>query len=285
MNIYKPSVLKEFLRFSQSHPKKALSQNFLIDGNIVRKIINTAHVQQGDVILEIGPGPGALTQSLLAKGAVVTAVEKDVIFAEQLYRLQDLGSLSIRQEDFLLFDLEKFLTNQKNTIKVVANLPYHITTPILLALLPYSNKIDSLTIMVQKEYADRMVAFPKSHQYSHLSLLVSFFCQAELIFTINPSCFFPKPKVRSAIVYCKLKDPPLIEEVDAFFLLTRSAFQQKRKMLRSSLKIFAPSKVIEQTLLKIHLPVTARPEELSLQEFISLFKQLRTSVYPNKAEN
>lgn len=277
MNIYKPSVLKEFLRFSQSHPKKALSQNFLIDGNIVRKIIDTAHIQKGDAILEIGPGPGTLTQSLLAKGAVVTAIEKDVVFAEQLYRLQDLGSLSIRQEDFLLFDLEKFLTNQKSTIKVVANLPYHITTPILLTLLPHYHKIDSLTITVQKEYADRMVASPKSQQYSHLSLLVSFFCQAELIFTINPNCFFPKPKVRSAIVYCQLKPPPLTRDIDAFFFLTRSAFQQKRKMLRSSLKAIAPSKIIEQALLKIHLPMTSRPEELHLQEFIALFKQIKSA--------
>lgn len=275
MSIYKPSVLKEFLLFSFSHPKKALSQNFLIDGNIVRKIIDTAQIQEGDIVLEIGPGPGALTEALLLKGAIVTAIEKDTVFAKQLHRLQKLGDLQIQEKDFLLFDLESFLANQKSTIKVVANLPYHITTPILLSLIPHYDKIDSLTIMVQKEYADRMVAKPRSPHYSHLSLLVRFFCQAKLIFTISPNCFFPKPKVHSGIVYCKLQSPALTKDVDAFFFLTRSAFQQKRKMLRSSLKSLAPKELIEQALLAIHLSITARPEELSLQEFIALFKQLQ----------
>ena len=112
MSIYKPSVLKEFLRFSYIHPKKALSQNFLIDGNIVRKIIDTAQIQTDDVVLEIGPGPGALTEALLAKGAIVTAIEKDSMFAEQLHRLQDLGNLTIEKR-FLLFDLEKFLDSKR----------------------------------------------------------------------------------------------------------------------------------------------------------------------------
>lgn len=275
MSIYKPSVLKEFLRFSHIHPKKALSQNFLIDGNIVRKIIGAAQIQTGDVILEIGPGPGALTEALLAKGAIVTAVEKDPMFAKQLHRLQDLGNLTIERKDFLLFDLEKFLDSKKDKIKVVANLPYHITTPILLALLPHYDKIDTLTFMVQKEYADRMVASPKTPNYSHLSLLVSFFCQAKLLFTINPSCFFPKPKVRSAVVHCKLNPSALKDDINAFFFLTRSAFQQKRKMLRSSLRFLVSSKLIEQVLQTICLPITARPEELNLQEFISLFTQLK----------
>lgn len=277
MSIYKPSVLKEFLSLSHSHPKKALSQNFLIDGNIVRKIIDAAQVQMDDVVLEIGPGPGALTEALLIKGAFVTAIEKDAVFAQQLYRLQDLGKLKIYEEDFLLFDLEKFLHSKKSKIKVVANLPYHITTPILLTLLPHYDKIDSLTIMVQKEYGDRMVAAAKTPHYSHLSLLVSFFCQAKLIFTINPNSFFPKPKIRSAIVHCKLNPPFLTNDVDAFFFLTRSAFQQKRKMLRSSLRSLAPSECIEQALQTIHLSTTARPEELDLQKFLSLFKQLKTA--------
>ncbi|MDQ5956186.1 MAG: rRNA (adenine1518-N6/adenine1519-N6)-dimethyltransferase [Chlamydiota bacterium] len=282
MSIYKPSVLKEFLRFSHTQPKKALSQNFLIDGNIVRKIIDAAQIQVGDVVLEIGPGPGALTETLLAKGAIVTAIEKDLVFAEQLYRLKDLGNLTIQREDFLLFDLEKFLDSKENKIKVVANLPYHITTPILLTLLPHYDKIDSLTIMVQKEYADRMVAHSKTSYYSHLSLLVSFFCQAKLTFTINPSCFFPKPKIRSAIVQCRLNPPPLNKDIDAFFFLTRSAFQQKRKMLRSSLKSLASRELIERVLQRMHLPITARPEELELQEFISLFKQIKTEYLPKK---
>ncbi|MDR2539177.1 MAG: 16S rRNA (adenine(1518)-N(6)/adenine(1519)-N(6))-dimethyltransferase RsmA [Chlamydiales bacterium] len=282
MSIYKPSVLKEFLRFSHIRPKKALSQNFLIDGNVVRKIIDTAQIQAGDMVLEIGPGPGALTEALLAKGAIVTAIEKDFVFAERLYRLQGLGNLTIEREDFLLFNLENFLDSKKDKIKVVANLPYHLTTPILLTLLPRYEEIDSLILMVQKEYADRMVASSKTSHYSHLSLLVSFFCQTKLIFTINPSCFFPKPKVRSAIVHCRLNAPTLKEDMDAFFFLTRSAFQQKRKMLRSSLKPLASSKLIEQALRAIHLPITARPEELNLQEFISLFAQLKRVCLPKQ---
>lgn len=283
MSIYKPSVLKEFLRFSHTHPKKALSQNFLIDGNIVHKIITTAQIQAGDMVLEIGPGPGALTEALLEKGAIVTAIEKDFVFAEQLYRLKDLGNLTIQREDFLLFNLKKFLDSKENKIKVVANLPYHITTPILLTLLPHYDKIESLTVMVQKEYADRMVAPSKTPDYSHLSLLVSFFCQAKLTFIINPSCFFPRPKIRSAIVYCKLNPPALNDDIDAFFFLTRSAFQQKRKMLRSSLKSLASREQIEQVLQSMNLPITSRPEELGLQEFISLFKQIKTVCLPKRS--
>ena len=136
--------------------------------------------------------------------------------------------------------------------------------------------------MVQKEYADRMVASSKTPHYGHLSLLVSFFCQVKLLFTINPSCFFPKPKVRSAVVHCRLNPPALKEDIDGFFFLTRSAFQQKRKMLRSSLRFLAPSKLVEQVLQTMHLPITARPEELNLQEFISLFTQLKHACLPKQ---
>lgn len=271
--VYKPSDLQAFLKEWGLHAKKGLSQNFLIDGNIVQKIVNAAEVSSEDFVVEIGPGPGALTQALLERGARVLAIEMDPIFAEALVRLQTPDQrLEIVQADILKFPLAETLRKrQGKKCKVVANLPYHITTPILTLLFPLSDLIESLTIMVQKEFGDRMSSQKGTPEYSSLTVFLQFYGAVASSFTVGPNCFYPRPKVHSSVIHCKLHPPLLAGSEEKFFQLTRTAFGQRRKMLRSSLKdLYSPEK-IEAALLQIGHPVTERPEELSVHEFIALY--------------
>src|SRR5579872_3783190 len=179
MALFKPSELFRFLNEEGLRAKKSLSQNFLIDGNIIRKIIHAAALEKEDIVVEIGAGPGALTQALLETGVRVIAIEKDRAFAETLPRLQTADNrLQVLCEDFLEFPLEEFLKEfqaQGKRIKVVANLPYHITTPVIARLLPLYPLIYSLTLMVQKEVAARFVASKGSSDYSSFTLFLQFF--------------------------------------------------------------------------------------------------------------
>lgn len=276
MKLHRASELRLFLKELGLDAKKGLSQNFLIDGNILKKIIKAAAIQPHDSVIEIGPGPGALTEFLLECGASVTAIELDPHFANALKRLQEEGQpLTVFHEDFLKFPLDDHLASATKKSKVVANLPYHITTPILTKLLPMTAKIESVTIMVQKEFAKRMTASPGSADYGSFSLFAAFYSNPTYCFTVEPTCFYPRPKVQSAVVHCQLKTPPLgARAQEDFFTLTRSAFQKRRKMLRTSLKDLYPIKAIEQALCEISVSPQARPEELSLAQFLILFEKL-----------
>lgn len=270
--IYKPSELHAFLNERGLHAKKGLSQNFLIDGNIIQKIVRTADVGPKDYIVEIGPGPGALTQALLNTGAHVLAIEMDSVFAEALQRLQTPDNrLTVVQADVLKYPLIESL---KQKCKVVANLPYHITTPILTLLLPHSTLIDSLTIMVQKEFADRMGGKKGTPDYSSFTVFLQFYATLEASFVVSPQCFYPRPKVHSSVVHCKLHPPLLPNDEEAFFQLTRTAFGKRRKMLRSSLKDLYGAEKIEKALQATGHSLNTRPEELTIGEFIALFRAL-----------
>lgn len=253
--------------------KKGLSQNFLIDGNILRKILKTASIQPGDQVLEIGAGPGALTQCLLEAGASVTAVEIDPIFAKALNRLQTSPPrLHIIAQDVLKVSLDELLLS--HPWKVVANLPYHITTPILTKLLPLYPRIKSVTAMVQKEVAFRLVAAPRTPEYGSLTLFAHFYSTPHHSFTVAPTCFYPQPKVDSSIVHFELKKPPQNISQEEFFELTRTSFQQRRKMLRVSLKALHAPQVVEAALTAIGISPLARPEELSMEQFLQFYGQL-----------
>ncbi len=277
--VYKPSDLQAFLKEWGLYAKKGLSQNFLIDGNIVQKIVNTAEVCSDDFVIEIGPGPGALTQAILEKGAHLLAVEMDPVFAKALERLQTPDQrLEIVQADILKFPLIDFLKKrQGKKCKIVANLPYHITTPILTLLLPLSDWIQSLTIMVQKEFAQRMAAHPGTSEYSSLTIFLQFYGAVKSSFTVKPSCFYPKPKVDSSVVHCTLHPPLLLRKEEGFFKLTRTAFGQRRKMLRASLKDLYGSDQVQKALLQMGHPETERPEQLVIEDFISLYEILNAS--------
>lgn len=256
------SELLPFLKTIQAAPQKKLSQNFLIDPNIVGKIIDLAEISPKDPVLEIGPGPGALTQALLKRGADVWAVEMDRIFAKHLHRHQN-GHLRIYEEDFLKFPLNSLPKN----IKVVANLPYHITTPILEKL--FAHSFFCIVIMVQKEVAVRMQAKPGTKDMGSLSLFVQFHSKVIDLFAVAPSCFYPKPKVDSTVIRLDARPIPTTNP----FPLIHPAFQHRRKMLTSSLPY--PKDAMQKALMEIGLRPDARPEMLSLSQWIQLTEKIK----------
>lgn len=254
------SELISFLNELGTTPKKWLSQNFLIDSNIVKKIVQTADIQKGDVVLEIGPGPGALTSLLLELGATVYAIEKDPIFAKALSRLQTEDQrLHVYCADALEFPIEQIPFR-----KVVANLPYHITTPLLEKC--FACAFTSLTLMVQKEVADRIFAKNGTKDFGSLSLFAQYYAYLKSHFTVSSGCFYPKPSVDSSVIHL-VSRPPL--KSDHFFPLMRRSFQQRRKMLTSSLREFAPAEQIKKALQTISFRDDARPEMLTLDQWLS----------------
>jgi 16S rRNA (adenine1518-N6/adenine1519-N6)-dimethyltransferase len=272
--ISSPSILQEFLNSHGMKAKKHSSQNFLIDGNIIRKIVAAAGVQKGDIVLEVGPGPGALTQEMLAMGATVIAVEKDAALAAALLRLQtDDGRLQVIEQDFLEFPLDTFFSNLLKAgqkIKVVANLPYHITTPIISYLLPLQLHIESMTLMVQKEVAMRFVASKGTKDYSSFTIFIQHYAKVKYCFTVEPTCFYPRPSIQSAVVHFTLEKKGPIENEEALFNLVRTSFRKRRKMMRSSLKELYPAEKVEKALTAIGVNPQARPEELSRDDFVKL---------------
>ncbi len=256
------SELIPFLNSLGTKPKKGLSQNFLIDSNITKKIIETAEIQKGDIVLEIGPGPGALTALLLEKGAIVHAIEKDAVFAKALFRLQT--------EDCRLHvycaDALEFPIHQIPFQKVVANLPYHITTPLLEKC--FSGPFISLTLMVQKEVATRLFAKSGSKEFGALTLFASYYATLKSKFVVSSSCFYPKPSVDSAVIHLVSRQGPPSNPPEQFFPLVRRAFQQRRKKLSTSLQEFTSSENIQSALRSLHLREDARPEMLSFEEWL-----------------
>ncbi len=279
MPIYKPSELLSFLNRLGITPKKGLSQNFLIDGNIIRKITAAAVVQADELVLEIGPGPGSLTQALLDCGAHVVAVEMDEVLARELERIQtDPQRLDVFCSDIMKFPIQETLKKMLKPgqkAKVIANLPYHLTTPILALLIPMHELISSLTVMVQEEVGRRMTAKAGTPEYGSLTVFLEFYSNAKYAFTVSRNCFYPSPKVDSAIIVLELRKPPLSgEQEEQFFKITRTSFGHRRKMLRASLKeLYDPAKVTK-TLEDVGLNPLARPEDLSMDEFLRLAKAL-----------
>lgn len=263
------SELFIFLEKIGRQPKKGLSQNFLIEKNIISKIISTAGIESGDSVLEIGPGPGALTSALLDSGAKVVAIEKDRLLSCELERFQtqDLRLTNLCA-DFLDFDLVRL----EPKLKVVANLPYSITTPILEKLLSRPELFSSFTIMVQKEVAHRMIAKSGSKEFSSLSLFLQFYTTYNSSFSVSPSCFYPKPNVDSTVIRFDLRSHLPLENPAPFFTLARRAFQQRRKMMTTSLKTVYPASTIREALIQIDAREDARPESLSLEQWIQFYK-------------
>lgn len=255
MSISSPTALHSFLYKIDARPLKSLSQNFLIDANIVRKIADSVAAKPGDRILEIGPGPGALTEELLKRGAHVIAIEKDPKFAKALERLQVDGRLSVYEADVLDFDFSIL----PGPLKVAANLPYHITTPILEKLCEHHSLFSSAHLMVQKEVADRVIAKEGSKTISSLTLFLQIYAKLSIAVKVSERCFYPAPKVSSSVVKLEFHEPRLKDPqplIDWF----RKAYQQRRKMLRSTLGIEGEA-------------ATLRPEDLSLDDWIRLFSE------------
>jgi 16S rRNA (adenine1518-N6/adenine1519-N6)-dimethyltransferase len=268
--------LREVIRRHDLRARKSLGQNFLLDLNLTGRIARAAGPLDGVTVLEIGPGPGGLTRALLAEGAArVIAVERDerAIAALGEIAAHYPGRLHIVSGDALAFDITPYLG--KEPIRVVANLPYNIATALLVSWLtvePWPPWYDKLTLMFQREVAERIVAKPGSKTYGRLSVLAGWRTQAKILFDIAPSAFVPPPKVTSSVVQLIPRRTPLPCDRRALERVTEAAFGQRRKMLRQSLKQLGvdPIPLLE----KAGLDPTARAEDIGIEGFAALAREL-----------
>lgn len=271
MKLYKPSELIKFLSGLNISPKKGLSQNFLIDKNIVDKFIESLSITKDDIVLEIGPGPGVLTYPLLEKAKKVIVVEKDRVFANNL-RNQRIDNLEVIESDFL--DLDLSFLKIFNKIKVISSIPYHLTSPIITKILENSSLFSSISLMIQKEVAQRIVAKPNSKTYSSFSVFVNFYADVKIICFVSNNSFLPKPKVDSAIIKLDIKDTFENIDKEKFHNFVRLSFSQRRKKLISNLaKEFDKEKILK-IFDEMKLDQNVRAENLTLDNFLFLFKKL-----------
>lgn len=259
--------------------QKKFGQNFLIDSNILDCIIDGAEISKDDMVLEIGPGIGTMTQMLCESAREVVAVEIDKNLIPILKEtLSEYDNVEVINEDILKVDIEKLVKerNDGKPIKVVANLPYYITTPIIMGLFESHVPLDSITIMVQKEVADRMQTGPGSKDYGALSLAVQYYSKAEVLVEVSPNCFIPRPKVGSSVIKLTLhKDERVsVNDEKLMFRLIRASFNQRRKTLSNGIKnspelSYSREDVVE-ALKEMGLDENIRGEKLSLEEFAKL---------------
>jgi len=271
--------LREVIRAHDLVAKKQLGQNFLLDLNLTAKIARSAGDLTGCDVLEVGPGPGGLTRGLLAEGARrVVAVEKDARCLPALAEIAAAypGRLEVLHGDALDLDLARHLTAP---VKIVANLPYNVGTELLIRWLSppvWPPMWSSLTLMFQKEVAERIVAKPRGDHYGRLALLAQWRCNAAIVMTLPPEAFTPAPKVHSAVVHLTaLPEPRFPCDFNVLQRVTAMAFNQRRKMLRSSLKALKPG--IDAILEGVGIPPTARAEEIALEQFCALARAVQAA--------
>jgi 16S rRNA (adenine1518-N6/adenine1519-N6)-dimethyltransferase len=248
-------------------PGKRLSQNFLYDPSILRRIIRTAGVSPGDTVVEIGPGPGRLTGLLAGEAARVIAIELDEgLYGKLREGLSDKPNLELVRGDALKYPYGEI----KEKFKVVANIPYHITTPIIFKLLEHTDRLLSMTLTVQKEVARRVAAPPGGKDYGVLSLMVQYRGRAGVAFAIPRGAFRPVPRVDSACLHVEITGRPAVEVRDegVFFEVIRTAFSQRRKTMHNSLRKLSPD--IDAVLRSAGIDPGGRPESLGMEEFAKL---------------
>ncbi len=259
--------------------QKKFGQNFLIDTHVLEKIIASAGVTQEDFVLEIGPGIGTMTQYLCESAREVVAVEIDQNLIPILQdTLSAYDNVTVINEDILKLDIAKLARerNGGNPIKVVANLPYYITTPIIMGLFESHVPIESITVMVQKEVADRMQVGPGTKDYGALSLAVQYYAKPEIVANVPPNCFMPRPNVGSAVIRLTRHDtvPVDVEDEKLMFAIIRASFNQRRKTLANGLSnapgIRLSKEEIQESITELGVPVTIRGEALTLQQFAEL---------------
>ncbi len=263
--------------------QKKFGQNFLIDTHVLDKIIRVAEITKEDLVLEIGPGIGTLTQYLCENAREVIAVEIDRQLIPVLQdTLSAYDNVTVLNEDILKVDI-KALVNERNggkPVKVVANLPYYITTPILMELFEKHVPLSSVTVMVQKEVADRMQAKPGTKDYGALSLAVQYYAEPYIAANVPPNCFMPRPNVGSAVIHLKLHEKPIIElrDEELLFKLIRASFNQRRKTLVNGLYNFTGLSYSKEQLISAMqaegLDENVRGEALTLSQFAGLSNRL-----------
>ena len=259
--------------------QKKFGQNFLINTSILEEIIDAAEITKEDFVLEIGPGIGTMTQYLCEAAREVVAVEIDTNLIPILGdTLSAYDNVEVMNADILKVDIAK-LADERNggkPIKVVANLPYYITTPIIMGLFESHVPLDSITIMVQKEVADRMQVGPGTKDYGALSLAVQYYAKPEIVVNVPPSCFMPQPKVGSAVIrLTRHENPPVdVDNEKLMFQVIRASFNQRRKTLANGLNNFGSFSLgkeeIQKSIEELGVPVNIRGEALSLEQFAKL---------------
>lgn len=258
-------------KYEKFRPKKFLGQNFLVDDNIAKKIISFLDIKDGDNIIEIGPGHGALTKHLVNYKINYTAVELDKFIVEELTNKYG-DKINLIHEDFLKVDLTKVFSSQlhdsaNSKIKIIGNIPYNITTEILFKLYENKDIIQSAVLMMQKEVAQRLTAKPNTKDYGILAILTQVNAVPKIVYNVPPTAFFPKPKVNSSVVKVELKnDSYVISDVNLFKELVKNSFNQRRKVMRNSLKKLFEEKGIQFE--SLNFDFSKRPEQLSIQEFV-----------------
>lgn len=266
------SNTRELVEKYQFRFTKSLGQNFLVDQNIVKDIVKGAGVSKEDYVIEIGPGVGTLTRELLKEGASVTAIELDdkllPILREEL---KEFDNFTLIHEDATKVHLDAVYPGKE--IKLVANLPYYVTTPIITKILNDKVNFASLTIMIQKEVAERMDAVPGTKDYGSLSVLVQYYCDTKIVRNVPPESFIPRPKVDSTVIrLTKLEKPrAYVKDEELFFKIVRMVFTMRRKTLINNLKSLGYTREFsEEVLVEAGIDLKARGETLSVEKFAEL---------------
>lgn len=283
MNLCNPTELKALLNCHGFNFSKTLGQNFLIDKNVLNKIVSASELNENSCVLEIGPGAGTLTRRLAEKGARCTAVEIDKALLPILGEtLAGFDNFNLINSDILKVDLKRLINDEfdNKPFHVIANLPYYITTPIIMQILESRLPVVSMTLMVQKEVADRMCATCGSKEYGALSVAVQYYTIPTVICRAEPHCFIPQPKVASSVVHLKVSATPTVTVSDEkkFFAIVKSSFGQRRKTLLNALSkspYFSANKdSVRSALVQMGVDENIRGEKLSISQFAKLSELL-----------
>lgn len=274
-----PQVTIQTIKKYEFAFQKKFGQNFLIDDHVITKIINAAEITKDDLVLEIGPGIGTMTQYLAESAGKVIAVEIDKNLIPILGEtLAEYDNVTVINEDILKLDINRLVEEENGgkPIKVVANLPYYITTPIIMGLFESHVPLQSITVMVQKEVADRMQVGPGSKDYGALSLAVQYYAKPYIAANVPPNCFIPRPGVGSAVIrLTRYEEPPvMVKDESLMFKLIRASFNQRRKTLQNGIanspELPYSKAQVEKSLEKMGLAANVRGESLTLAEFAKL---------------
>jgi len=273
--LYSPKRIKEVLEKYNFKFSKSLGQNFLIDGNIVRKIVESAEITKDDYVLEVGPGMGTLTEELALNAKKVLGVELDHKLQPVLKEtLGKYPNVEIIHGDILKLDIGALIEEKldNNRIKIVANLPYYITTPIIARFLEGNYNIDAINVMVQKEVAERITASPNNKSYGSLTVFANFYSDPKIVLNIPKSVFIPQPKVDSAVIRLKTKNKYRNVNKEKFFKIVKAAFSKRRKTILNTLSsgLDMNKNEVRDILDKSEIESNKRAENLTIEEYIRL---------------
>ena len=274
---------KNIMKKYNIRANKSLGQNFLINDEVVEKIVSSSEISKDDMVIEIGPGLGTLTKYLLEKAGKVLCIELDTKMIKILNdRFSEKENFEIINADVLKVDLNEIIKANKEkqnlkNVKIVANLPYYITTPIIMKLLEEKLDIKSITVMIQKEVADRLIETPGGKNTGAITYTVYYYCESEKIIEVPNSSFIPEPEVTSEVIKMKLREKPPVEVENSkvMFMIIKSAFMQRRKTLLNALtntKVFMSKQEGIEILKKLNLDENVRAETLSIQDFAGIAK-------------